>query len=130
MAPTMVPQMPNMAKKESKLNNHVVPWAFVLSLNRKQKGQLFCSYFTLMYCSVPCVLCTVYPVCCVQYTLFVVYSVPCVLYPVCCVQCTLCVVYSVPCVLCTVYPVCCVHCVLYLVCCVQCLIQLDYYFMI
>ena len=50
-------------------------------------------------------LCTVYPVCCVQCTLCVVYSVPCVLrsVPVCCVQCTLCVVYSVPCVLDTVY---------------------------
>ena len=84
--------------------------------------------------SVPCVLCTVYPVCtvysvcCVQCTLCVVYSVPCVLctvYPVCCVQCILCVVYSVPCVLCTVYPVCCVQCTLCVVysvpmCCVQC----------
>ena len=87
----------------------------------------------LLSCSVPLVLCTVYPVFCVQGTMCAVYSVPCVLctvYPVCCVQYTLCVVYSVPCVLCTVYPVCCVQstlCVVYSVPCVLCTVYPVYW---
>ena len=99
MTPTLGPKTllmtTNLISKLSSMMNHVVPWVFVPSLNRKQKGHLSCSYFTLMYCSVLCVLCTVYLVCCVPCVL-------CTVYPVCCIQCI--------CVLCTVY-LCAVYCV-------------------